>query len=126
MFTGAACQFVPDDIKYLFYSLKNPKTPIIVPSNNFAAIKNTHFDKSKETIVLVHGSGGNTSSPLVQNVTATIAKARMDVNVIAVEWQKFQLHNTDVRNCAKLFGTIVGSLLEAMNKVMVCNILTSL
>lgn len=116
LFIGTTCQYVPEDIKYLFYSLQNPKTPIIVPSNNFGVIKNTHFDKSKETIVLVHGSGGDSSGPLVQNVTATIVKAKIDVNVIGVEWQKFQTRNQDVRNCAKLFGKIVGTLLEDMKK----------
>lgn len=49
-------------------------------------------------------------------MTDAIAKAKIDVNVIGVEWQKFQLRNTEVRNCAKLFGTIVGKLLEDMNK----------
>lgn len=45
-------------------------------------------------------------------------KAKLDVNLIGVEWQRFQLrnNNTDIYNCTKLFGSIVGKLLKAMMK----------
>lgn len=100
----------------MFYNIQNPTTPIIVPSNNFTTIKNTHFNKARETLVLIHGSGGDSSGPLVKNVTAAIAKAKIDVNVIGVEWRKYQLRNPDVRNCSKLFAKVVGTMLEDLQK----------
>lgn len=109
---------MPADIEYLFHNLQNPTTPIIVPSNNFATVRNTHFNKAKTTLLLVHGSGGNSSGPLVQKVRAAVVKAKLDINVIGVEWQQFQLRNSkiDVRNCAQLFGNIVGNFIKAMMK----------
>lgn len=45
-------------------------------------------------------------------------KAKLDVNLIGVEWQRLQLRNSkiDIYNCTKLFGSVVGKLLEAMIK----------
>lgn len=103
---------------YLFYSLQNPNNPIIIPSNKPDEVSKTHFSRSKETIFFVHGSGGNSSGPLVQTVTRVITKAKMDVNIIGVDWRKFQLRNkeTNIYNCSKLFGKIVGDFLKEMAK----------
>lgn len=81
-------------------------------------MKKTHFSKSKQTIFFVHGSGGNSSGPLVQTTRAAIVKAKIDMNIIGVDWRHFQLRNnqTNIYNCAKLFGKVVSSFLETMAK----------
>lgn len=115
---GDVCQYVPADIVYLFYSLQNPEKPIIIPSNRPDDVGKTHFSKSKETIFFVHGSGGNSSGPLVQKVRAAIVKAKMDINIIGVDWRAFQLRNnkTNIYNCSKLFGQVVGNFLKEMTR----------
>lgn len=102
----------------MFYSLKNPENPIIVPSDKTGEIKNTHFDASKETIFLVHGGGGNTSGPLVQKVKAAVAKVKLDVNVIGVDWLGFQNRNQkiNVYTCADFFGILVAKFLTVLTK----------
>lgn len=68
--------------------------------------------------MLVHGSGGNSSGPLVQTIRSTVVKANIDVNIIGVEWRRFQLRNinTNIYNCAKLFGAVVGKFVKTMAK----------
>lgn len=81
-------------------------------------MKKTHFNKSKQTIFFVHGSGGNSSGPLVQTTRAAIVKAKIDMNIIGVDWRAFQLRNnhTNIYNCAKLFGKVAAGFLSNMNK----------
>lgn len=118
LFTDPRCQYIPSDISYLFYSLKNPDKPDLIPSDKFDGIKNAHFDASKETIFLVHGGGGNTSGPLVLEVKAAMVKAKLDINVVAVDWRAFQNRNKaiNVYTCADLFGILVAKFLTALAK----------
>lgn len=118
------CTVNPTDLTYVFYNLKNPKVPILVPQKNPAAIKNTHFDKTKETIFLVHGSGGNNSGLLITATRDSIFGEQLDMNVIAVDWFQVQVHNRNLTNktkraiydCAEGFGKNVGGFLNDMVK----------
>lgn len=115
-FSALTCQYVPSDIKYFFYSLQNPENATIIISNRPDLVKTTHFSKSKDTILLVHGSG--TSDPLFNKVRDAIVKAKIDMNIIGVQWQGFQGRNREinVRNCSKMFGKVVGDFLKDMKK----------
>lgn len=74
------------DLNYYFYNTQNPKAPIKVPTSNPGAIKNTHFNKARKTILLVHGAGGNSSGALITTVRDTVFRAKMDLNIIALDW----------------------------------------
>lgn len=65
---------------------------------------------------LVHGSGGDTTGPLTQKVRNATVNKNKDINLIAVDWQQFQLRkkNISVYDCAPLFGKIVGSFLNEL------------
>lgn len=106
------------DVVYLFYNLKNPSNPIIIPSNRPDEVSKTHFDKSKETILLLHGGGGNSSGPLVQKCRTALFNAKKDVNVIGIDWQPFQNRNKGINiyDCGKMFGANIGNFLKEMSK----------
>lgn len=86
------------DIVYYFFNIQNPVKGIGVPAKNPAAIKNTHFNKNKETMVLVHGSGGNTSGLLTTATTKAISDSKIDMNVIAVDGIKCRNITTTIRS----------------------------
>lgn len=118
LFPGLKCEYKPTDIIYQFYSLQNPQESqsINITSNRPDLVKTTHFNKGKETILLVPGSG--TQIPLIQKVRQAVVDAKLDVNVIGVNWLGFQKTNRaiDVHNCSKWFGDIVGGFLKDMQK----------
>lgn len=119
LISGATCLYLPEDIKYLFYNIQNPATPIIVPSNKFNTIKNTHFNKLKPTLFLVHGGGGNTSGPLTQQVRAYTVAKKIDINLIAVDWLGFQntwtkRNISDFYSCAPLFAKVVSGFIKEL------------
>lgn len=65
---------------------------------------------------MVHGSG--TWVPLITKVRNAIVKAKIDMNIIGVNWMGFQGRNkkVNVHNCSKLFGNLVGDFLKDMQK----------
>lgn len=108
----------PADIIYYFYSLKNPAAGIGVPQTNPAAIKHTYFDSSKETIILIHGGGGNSTGLLVTATRNAIVNAKIDMNIIGLDWYQVQLHNnySQIYDCTTGFGQVVGSFLGTLIK----------
>lgn len=112
------CQFFSTDVQYLFYNIQNPENPIILPRNDASLVKRTHFNKAKDTFLLVHGSGGNSSGPLVQKIKSAVARAKMDVNLIGLDWLRFGNRNSKlgIYNCSKLLGRMVGDFLKEMAK----------
>lgn len=115
-FTAQTCNYVPTDIEYLFYSLRNPERPISIASNRPDLVRNTHFNKARDTILLVHGSGSGDA--LINKTRAAIVRAKIDVNIIGINWQPFQQRNRNINiyNCSKMFGKIVGDFLKDMQK----------
>lgn len=71
---------------YYFYSLQNPDKPVEVKSNNIDAIKKTHFNGSKETLILIHGWFDTASGLLVQTVKKEIIAGNHDINLIGLDW----------------------------------------
>lgn len=106
------------DIAYYFYNLQNAEIPVEVLSNDTKAIKNTHFDGSKETMILVHGGGDSAKGLLVKTVKNSILGAKIDMNVIGLDWSLIQKHNTgkNVYACAKRAGEIIADFLDVLVK----------
>lgn len=115
-FLADACNVNPADIVYYFFNTQNPVSGIGVPAKNPAAIKNTHFDKNKDTIILVHGGGGNTTGLLITATRNAIFNGKIDMNVIAVDWYNVQLHNdyNKIYDCTAGFGQVVGGFFNTM------------
>lgn len=78
---------------YYFYSLQNPNTPIEVKSDKVDAMKNTHFDSAKDTIILIHGYGDSAQGLLVKTVKNDIVAAKRDLNIIGLDWSPIWKNN---------------------------------
>lgn len=103
------------DINYYFYNAQNPKNPIKVPSSNVGSAKNTHFNKAKQSMILIHG--GNSTGPLISTVRDTIfSKAKIDLNLIALDWAPLQQRNVTFTACLPIFAKMVQNFLNIMQK----------
>lgn len=74
------------DMTYYFYSLKNPVNPVKVTANNTAPMKQTNFNASKDTLILVHGWGDTGNGFFVRDVMKAVVAGSHDLNVIGVDW----------------------------------------
>lgn len=117
MFTANTCTMYSSDINYYFYNMKNPKNPIKVPTSNLNAIKTTHYNKAKPTIILIHGGGGNSTGALITTVRDTVfLKAKKDINIIALDWAPLQKRYDKVtyKACLPIFARMVNTFLNKM------------
>ncbi|KAJ8916044.1 hypothetical protein NQ315_010912 [Exocentrus adspersus] len=75
----------PSDITYHFYSRRDANRGTDIQSNNVAALRNTEFSASKETLFIVHG-WRNTNESAVNRHIRTAILSRHDINVFVVDW----------------------------------------
>lgn len=51
-----------------------------------AKVKTTHFDGSKDTIILIHGYGDSAKGLLVKTVKNDLVRGKRDLNIIGLDW----------------------------------------
>lgn len=113
-----SCNTVPTDIVYHFYNLQNANTPVIVNSNNPDGLTKTHFNGSKESIFLVHGSGDKATGVLVQSVKDAIFGAKKDMNVVGIDWSALRKKNgaDKIVGCGPTGGKFIVDFLSQLVK----------
>lgn len=109
----------PLDMTYYFYSLQNPDTPVEVKSNTVDAVKKTHFDASKDTIILIHGYGDSAQGLLVKVVKNDIVAAKQDLNIIGLDWSPIWKNNPAgdfFKKNAPIAGKFIAQFLGVLSK----------
>lgn len=106
----------PLDLTYYFYNLQNPDSPIEIKSNNTDKVRNTHFDSSKETIILIHGYGHDAQGALVKTVKNKIINEVIDVNIIGLDWSSIWKtgHSTDFFHIVPEIGVYAAEFLTVL------------
>ncbi|KAL4218199.1 Pancreatic lipase-related protein 2 [Mactra antiquata] len=80
----------PEEIQTQAYlwTKQNPVTPQIISYSNISTIRQSNFDSSRPTKVLVHGyMSSKDASPVVANLSVALLKMD-DYNVIGIDWHK--------------------------------------
>lgn len=114
---GCPTKITTQDLFYYFMNLQNAATPIKVLTDNSNAIKNTHFNGTKDTIFLVHGSGNNGLSALTQIIKNTTFGAKIDINIIAVDWNTIRKRVTqkaDLEACGPIAGNLMADFINVL------------
>lgn len=104
---------------YYFYSLQNPNNPVEVKSDKVDTMKNTHFESSKDTMILIHGYGDSAQGLLVKTVKNDILDAKRDINIVGLDWSPIWKNNPSkdffTKN-AHLAGKFIAEFLEVLVK----------
>lgn len=78
---------VENDVFFELYTPENPTEPQILTLNNFDAIFESHFVRSRKTKMFIHG--WNSEGAHWPKFTDTyLVKGKLNMNLIAVNWRK--------------------------------------
>jgi Lipase len=78
------------DTVFLVFTRFNPTLAQIVDINDMSTVRNSNYDPTRPTRVIIHGQLSDGQSEL--NIVLTAAYlASSDVNVIVVDWGEFKL-----------------------------------
>lgn len=107
----------PDEIQVrtLLWTKQNPTTAQELNYHNISSIKDSNFDASRHTKVLIHGfMSDKDKSPIVANLSVAFLK-RDDFNVIGVDWSKgaAKFYPKAVAN-TRVVGAVVTKLLRTL------------
>ncbi|KAJ9590786.1 hypothetical protein L9F63_016172 [Diploptera punctata] len=103
---------VTDDVKFYLYTRKNPNGFILLV-DNAELLKESSFNSSNPTKILIHGYEGSITSPVITKSTAAFLN-NDDYNVIGVDWSKLSqtpYYNIAV-NSTKPVGKYVAKLVD--------------
>ncbi|XP_071858016.1 pancreatic lipase-related protein 2-like isoform X1 [Bombus fervidus] len=77
----------PDVIKSMLYTRENPTNGDVIKPNDIESVRNSHWNSSKQTIIITHGWSHSGESPVCTTIRDGFLKVR-DCNVIILDWSE--------------------------------------
>lgn len=102
---------IADEVKFYLFTRENQGNPDLLVPGDIGSLRNSHFNGSKSTKVLVHGFMDSVNGEMISFVKNNFLRA-MDVNILAVDWSRISI-NIDYFGVAKRTG-MVGVVLAHM------------
>ncbi|KAM7348132.1 lipoprotein lipase-like [Cochliomyia hominivorax] len=104
------------NVKFYLYTKDNPTEPQELVINNVDSVKKSHFNKSLQTKIIIHGwTGSYKSTP-----NGPIREAYLSqgfYNIISVDWSEYaKLNYVMARNKVPLVGEEVAEFVDFLNE----------
>ncbi|XP_065364862.1 phospholipase A1 VesT1.02-like [Calliphora vicina] len=105
-----------DNVKFYLYTKNNTKTPQQLLVNNVESVKNSNFNRTHQTKILIHGRRGSYTSTLNGPIREAYL-ATGDYNLISVDWSDYaKLNYSKSRTLVPQVGQDVAIFVDFLNE----------